>query len=165
MPEKVSLGNLILNKTDFVSALSLLEKDKQHKALVNALKATTSNLTPINDGAKAPLTTEAVIIPGSASTAQSKTPQPTPRGSHASTKTAISLCLHPNEKSVVFSCKPVPDEFEDNWTINFLSGSSARGSQLAIPFAHSPLRKPLTLRFTIDLSSSPSSNLLLVRPT
>jgi hypothetical protein len=46
VPEKVSLGNLILNKTDFVSALSLLEKDKQHKALVNALKATTSNLTP-----------------------------------------------------------------------------------------------------------------------
>jgi hypothetical protein len=118
--EKISLGNLLLDKTDFVSALSLLEKDKKHKALVDALKATTSNLTPSSDGAQAPPTTKAVVIPGSVSTAQSKTPQSTPRGSHTTTKTAISLCLHPNDKSVVFSRKPTQDEFEDDWTIEFL---------------------------------------------
>ena len=52
--EKISLGDLLLDKTDFVSALSLLEKDKKHKALVDALKATTSNLTPHNKSRRHP---------------------------------------------------------------------------------------------------------------
>ena len=56
----------------------------------------------------------------SVSTRQSNPPKPTPRGSHNSTKAAISLCLHPADKSVVFSRTPDPDEFDDDFEIELL---------------------------------------------
>ena len=67
--------------------------------------ATTSTMTPAS---------------GSVSTRQSNPPKSTARGSHNSTKAAISLCLHPADKSVVFSRTPDPDKFDDDFEIELL---------------------------------------------
>jgi hypothetical protein len=116
-----------LDETDFVITLDVLKKQSKDNCLIAMLEeAANATTTPNTEGAT-PSQSHTVTIssnqstaPGIASTLNSNPPQPTPKGSHSSTKAAISLCLHPNNKSNVFSRQPKPDEFEDNVLIEML---------------------------------------------
>jgi hypothetical protein len=116
-----------LDETDFVITLDVLKKQSKDNCLIAMLEeAANATTTPNTEGAT-PSQSHTVTIssnqstaPGIASTLNSNPPQPTPKGHHSSTKAAISLCLHPNNKSIVFSRQPKPNKFEDNVLIKML---------------------------------------------
>jgi hypothetical protein len=123
----IKFGNKLLDKTDFVTALNVLKRQSKDNCLIAMLEEAADAITTPNTEGATPSQGHAVTIssqqstaPGTASTLNSNPPQTTPKGSHSSTKAAISLCLHPNNKSIVFSRQPKPEEFDDTALIEML---------------------------------------------